>query len=102
MPDQNIILTVLQSSIGLAGLLLVFSGFLFSKASSYDTKRGDKFKKLAKATLIPIFVALALSWMSVEALAGAKWAASNLLIGLRITLGVTAIFAVVGVFAASP
>ena len=47
-------MAVLSSGIGLAGLLLIFSGFLFTKAASFDTSRGDKFKALAKLTLLAL------------------------------------------------
>lgn len=102
MVDQNTILAALQSGIALAGLLLIFSGFLFTKAASYDTRRGDKFKRLAQCTLIPILAALVLSWISLEALEGSMWAAENLVLCLRITLGVTAIFAIIGILAGTP
>ncbi len=59
---------MLQSGIGFAGLLLKFAGFLFSKAASYDTARGDKFRMLAKFTLLPVLVALGLAWISTMAL----------------------------------
>jgi hypothetical protein len=102
MLERDTILTVLSSGIALAGLLLIFSGFLFTKAASFETRRGDKFKILAKATLIPILVSLALSWISVSALDGNEWSNLHLITLLKVTLGTTAVFAIVGVLAGSP
>jgi hypothetical protein len=102
LTDRDTILAVLQSGIGLAGLLLIFSGFLFSKAATFDTVRGDKFRTLAKITLFPVMVALALAWISVMALEGNTWASSYLTTLLKVTLAVTAVFATVGILAGSP
>jgi hypothetical protein len=102
MADRETILAVLSSAIGLAGLLLIFSGFLFSKAASFGTVRGDKFKALAKFTLFPVLAALALAWTSVMALDGNAWASSYLTTFLKVTLVVTAFFATVGILAGSP
>jgi hypothetical protein len=99
--ERDTILAVLSSGIGLAGLLLIFSGFLIAKASSYDTRRGDTYKRLAKATLIPILAAIALSWMSLMALEGNRWALYHLLTGVKITLLLTALFAIIGTWASS-
>jgi hypothetical protein len=99
---NDTILAVLSSGIALAGLLLVFSGFLFAKAASFDSKRGDKFKALAKLTLIPVLASLALAWISSMALDGNAWAGLYLIILLRVTLCITAIFAIVGILGGSP
>jgi hypothetical protein len=97
LPDHDTILAVLSSGIALAGLLLVFSGFLFTKAASFETKRGDRYRWFARATLVPVLSALALTWMSINALDGDQWAAYHLLTCLKIVLGVTAAFAIIGV-----
>jgi hypothetical protein len=44
MPDREMILAILQSDIALAGLTLVFSGFLITKADSFGSRYGDRFK----------------------------------------------------------
>jgi hypothetical protein len=96
LADRDTILAVLQTGIGLAGLLLIFSGFLVSKAASYETRRGDKYKLFAKSTLIPVLGALALSWISVDALQGDVWSQYHLITILKIQLGITAAFAIIG------
>jgi hypothetical protein len=99
LPEHDTILAVLSSAIGLAGLLLIFSGFLFTKAASFETDRGDKFKVLAKATLVPILATLALAWICIMALQGNSWACVHLEFLLKMTLGLTGLFAVVGILA---
>jgi hypothetical protein len=95
--ERDTILAVLSSGIALAGLLLIFSGLLFAKAASFETRRGERYRWFAGATLIPVLAALALSWMSVRALEGNEWASANLLTGTKITLALTGLFAIIGV-----
>ena len=102
MPDRDVILAVLQSGIALAGLLLIFAGFLLSKAgTTYNTRKGDIYKYLAWSTGLPVLVALAESWISIKAIEGSQWAGFFLLTGLRITIAFTAVFAIIGVIFAS-
>jgi hypothetical protein len=101
LPEVDTILAALSGGIALAGLLLIFSGFLITKAASFETKRGDKFVWFARATLIPVLSALALSWLSIDALQGNPWALAHLIGTLKLVLGITAAFAVVGVLASS-
>ena len=96
MPDQDTILAVLQSGIALAGLLLVFSGFMMAKAESLSSMRGDQYRYLSLGTLIPILFALVLSWLSLDALQGWKWAGYHLLTFLKIQLALTAAYAIIG------
>ena len=92
-------MAVLQSGIGLAGLLLIFSGALLTKASSFESRRGDKYRYLAVITLVPVLAAIALSWLSIYALRGNIWAQYHLLTALEITLGLTAVFAIIALIA---
>ena len=101
MPGNDLILGVLSSAIALAGLLLVFSSSLISKAASYETKLGKKFKFLARLVLIPVLASLILSWMSIGALEGNKWDGYYLLTGMKITLGLTGIFAIIAMWGSS-
>ena len=51
MQERDTILAVLSSAIALAGLLLIFSGFLFSKVSSFETRRGARILAWGQAYL---------------------------------------------------
>ena len=102
MAEHDTILAVLSSGIALAGLLLIFSTFLFTKAASYESRRGDKFKYVAQLTVVPVLACLALAWVSPMALEGNHWASLHLVTLLKATLGITAVFAIVGILAGSP
>jgi hypothetical protein len=55
MAEKDVILAILGSDIAVAGLILVFAGFLMTKADSFEGSRyGDKFNWLALGGLIPI------------------------------------------------
>jgi hypothetical protein len=95
------VLAVLQSGIALAGLLLIFSGFLISKAESYQSRRADIYKRIALATLFPIIAAIALSWISVWALEGSTWSQYHLLTVLKVQLALTGAFAIIGLLMAA-
>jgi hypothetical protein len=96
LPDQDTILAVLSSGIALAGLLLVFSGFMMAKAESLSSLRGDKYRYLSLGTLVPILFAIFLSWLSIDAIQGNKWAGYHLLIFLKIQLALTGAYAIIG------
>jgi uncharacterized membrane protein len=92
MAERDTILAVLQSDISFAGLVLVFVGFLLSKADSYETKSGDKYRYLAVAGFIPVLSALASAWFCAEAIEGNGWWASHALLSLEIVLVLTAVY----------
>jgi uncharacterized membrane protein len=104
MHEKDVILAVLGSDIAVAGLVLVFVGFLMTKADSFEGSRsGDKFNWLAFGGLIPIVVSIASAWMCVDALQGAAWEADHVLIMLKIVLALTGGYAVLsGVLAFFP
>jgi uncharacterized membrane protein len=96
MAEKDVILAVLGSDIAIAGLVLVFAGFLITKAESFEgSKYGDKYNWLAVYGLVPIVVSLAAAWMCVDALQGAEWEASHTLPMLKIVLALTAGYAVI-------
>jgi len=67
--SKDIILALLGGSVSLAGLLLIFSGFLFSQASGFDPdstpdKIINAYRNTAKLGVIPFFMCLLLAGMS--------------------------------------
>ena len=88
------ILAALGSDIAIAGLVLVFAGFLATKAESFEGSRsGDKYSWLAVLGLVPIVVSLAAAWMCIDALQGGAWEAEHTLLILKIVLALTGAYA---------
>lgn len=52
MPEKDTALAIMGAAVGLAGLLLVFSGFLLARAAQYESKRGDVYRVFAKFGLL--------------------------------------------------
>lgn len=100
MPDKDVILAVLGDDIAVAGLVLVFAGFLFTKAGEYDTRYGDKYRRLALAGLLPVLTALVSAWLCIGAIEGNTWDAAHSLLGLKIVLVLTGSYAIVSALVA--
>ena len=96
MVERDTTVVALFSGIALAWLPLIFSGFLLAKNASYETRRGERYRWFARATLIPILAALALSWLSLCASEGNERALGHLLTGIRLVLALTGLFAIIG------
>lgn len=101
MQDKDVILAVLGSDIAIAGLVLIFAGFLATKAESFEGNRsGDKYSWLAVAGLLPIVVSLVSAWMCIDALQGGQWEATHALSMLKIVLALTGIYAIISAWLA--
>lgn len=62
---------LLQTSIGVAGLLLVFIGFVYSRAETFASSiRADKYKNVARFGLVPFGLATLCGWLSLSVLNG--------------------------------
>jgi hypothetical protein len=96
MPEQkDTIAAFLGASAALAGLLLVFIGFVYARGEAFETKRGDPFKYTAKLGAIPFLVTLACTWVSAEWFLGSAWAYSWSVWLFRSGLALTAAYGVV-------
>ena len=100
MADKDEALAILQAAIAIAGLVLVYSGFLASKGSdAKGDRRGDKFLWLAKFGLIPVIASLFCSGMGVRVLRtghwGSAWCASWLILAFEIVLALTGLYAII-------
>ena len=96
MPGKDVIEAVLGSDIAIAGLVLVFAGFLLTKAESFRGSRsGYVYNWLAVAGLIPIVASLIAAWMCIDALQGGKWEAEHALLMLKIAIVLTGSYAII-------
>ena len=103
MADKDEVLAILQAAIAIAGLVLVYSGFVLSKAGGLsDTRKAKKFKRLAQGALVPVIPALFCAFMGVRALRVGCWGslwASNWMLGVfEIVLALTAGYAIIAAF----
>ena len=99
----DIALGLLNGSIAIAGLTLVYSAFLIGRAAGYEGgKRGDKILWLARLALIPVLGGLAVSWVAERVLVpgqwGSDWANTHLLCLFQILLAITALYAILAAF----
>jgi len=65
---KDVILAILAGAVALAGLLLIFSGFVLSQATGFpntvDNSITEKFEKAAKFGIWPFLLALGVSFCS--------------------------------------
>jgi hypothetical protein len=89
--EHDVVLAVIQSDLALAGLILVFAGFLIAKSDTYETKRGDKYRYLSLFSGIPIASAIASAWACVCVLEG--WQSPVSILGsFKVVLGLTSAY----------
>jgi len=70
--SKDLAVAIIGAAVSLAGLLLVFCGFLFSQAESFppettDDKTIGRYKWAAKVGLVPVLACLLVAWL------GAAW-----------------------------
>jgi hypothetical protein len=72
MPEyaKDVMLAALGASVGLAGLLLIFSGFLFAQADSFpkattDDAIIDKYRNAGRFAVIPFLLSIVVASLSV-------------------------------------
>jgi hypothetical protein len=92
---KDTVAAILGASAALAGLLLVFVGFVYARAEGYSSRRGDIFKYVAKFGALPFLLALACTWLSAEWMTGSQWAFWWATQSFRWSLFLTAIYGAV-------
>ncbi len=85
MMQKDIALGLLAAIVTIEGLILIFCGFLFTKAESYETKRGKKFKLMAKLGVLPLIASFLSSWVCIMAIQDNPWAVLNGVIAIVIS-----------------
>jgi hypothetical protein len=100
MDRKDEALAIMGAAISIAGLLLVFAGFLLTKAESYETKRGDVYRNFAKLSLVPVLAALACTWVAIGAAQGGMWQQDYMYLCLKIVVALSAIYAIIGLLQA--
>ncbi len=70
----------------LAGLLLVFVGFVYAHAETFETRRGDVYRYVAKAGLVPFLASLVCAWLCLDSLMGNAGLVGPSILAFRLTL----------------
>jgi hypothetical protein len=96
--EQSIAGLIFQVSVALAGVLLVFIGFVFTRAESFTTKRGDVYRNVARAGIAPFGLALLSAWLSLNFMQGSAIAYDPAVVLFRATVIVTGLYAAVVLF----
>lgn len=71
MPEfaKDVVIALLGASVGLAGLLLLFSGFVFTEAASFPAEIPDeitrKYRRVGKFGLLPFLLSLVVAALCV-------------------------------------
>lgn len=98
MIEKDAALAVFGGALALAGILLVFIGFILPNINTYSQQTADKFRLLARLGLIPFLAALLCSWFSIWAVQGGSWSGTHLWWVLKLTLVLTGLYAILATF----
>jgi len=65
--QETVVSSILGASGGLAGILLVFVGFIYTRAEGFEVaSRVRKYQAVGKVGLIPFAMALVCSWLCLQ------------------------------------
>jgi hypothetical protein len=97
MEPKEIVPAVFGAAVGLAGILLVFVGFIYSRVESFDLESDrTKFRRIARSALAPFLLSLisaglCLNWMLHPSWSVYLWARFL----FYASMGLTAVYGVV-------
>ena len=97
METKDVVTAIFGAAVGLAGILLVFVGFVSSRAGTFDTERKrKKYENVAKVGIVPFLISLAcsalcLSWMAEPSATTFCWVRLT----IYASLGLTALYGLV-------
>jgi hypothetical protein len=93
--DRDVLLAVMQTDLSLAGLVLVFTGFILSKGESFSSRRGDKYQYLALCSFVTIGLAMVSAWACLDALESKQWDFIHPLVLFKTVLVATGLYVLV-------
>jgi len=94
---NELVATILDADVALAGLLLVFVGLVYSRGEAYSHGR-NRYKSVARAGMVPMVVSLWCAWVCVNYLTGDVTLARTVIILFRSDLILTGLYAAVVLF----
>ena len=96
--EKDLVVAILDADVALAGLLLVFVGFVYSRGEALSGERGDRFQNVARLGVVPFGLSLWCAWLCVTYLSGDTTLARTVVVMFRSDLIVTALYACVILF----
>ena len=69
---EHLVAAILDPDVALAGLLLVFVGFVYSRGKELNSVRGDRVKNVARLGVLPLGLSLWCAWVCVYLSGDAK------------------------------
>ena len=94
---NELVATILDADVALAGLLLVFVGLVYSRGEAYS-QGGNRYKNVARAGIVPMGVSLWCAWVCVSYLTGDVTLARTVIILFRSDLILTGVYALIVLF----
>lgn len=65
--QETVVSSILGASVGLAGILLVFVGFIFTRSEGFEVvTRTRRYQIIARVGLVPFAVAIGCAWVCLE------------------------------------
>jgi len=90
---KDVMVAVLGTAVGLAGLLLVFIGFVYAHAEGMsNTRRARLYKVVAKIGLVPFLTSLVSAWLSFSWLGGSADAYAGAILFFYLTIVFTGLY----------
>ena len=96
--EKELVAAILDADVALAGLLLVFVGFVYTRRDELSSERRNRFKNVARTGVLPFGLSLWCAWVCVNYLSGDTALARTVVVMFRTDLIVTALYASVILF----
>jgi hypothetical protein len=97
--EKDVIVALFGASVGLAGILLVFVGFVYSRGEQLEPRRKRRYSRIAQIGLLPFLLAVLCAWLCSAWLTGSVAVYDSCVYLFRAALALTAIYGFVALLA---
>ena len=95
---NDLVATILEADVALAGLLLVFVGLVYSRGKEPGSRPENTFKNVARMGIVPMGLSLWCAWVSVNYLSGDVTLIRTITLMFRADLILTGLYACIVLF----
>ena len=95
---NDLVATILEADVALAGLLLVFVGLVYSRGQELSSRGGNRFKNVARMGMLPMGLSLWCAWVCVNYFTGDVTLVRTVIIMFRSDLILTGFYALIVLF----